>query len=45
MKTSIRHYRRHRFPPDIIQFTIRPYHRFSFRDIEDFLAVREIHVV
>ena len=40
MKISKGHYRRHRFPPTIIQYPVWLYHRFSlsFRDIEDLLA-------
>ena len=39
-------YKRHRFPPEIIQHTVWLYHRFnlSFRDIEDLLAERGITV-
>ncbi len=46
MKTSKRHYRRHRSLPEIIQFTMPLFRRFSlsFRDIEDLLAVRENQV-
>jgi putative transposase len=35
-------YRRHRFPPEIIQHAIWLYHRFtlSYRDVEELLAVR-----
>src|ERR1700726_2829881 len=35
-------YRRHRFPPEVIQHAIRLYHRFtlSYRDVEELLAVR-----
>ena len=35
-------YKRHRFPPEIIQHTVWLYHRFnlSHRDIEDLLAKR-----
>jgi len=37
-------YQRHRFPPDIIRYAVRLYHRFSlsFRDIEDLLGVKGI---
>ena len=39
-------YKRHRFPPEIIQHTVWLYHRFnlSHRDIEDLLAKRGITV-
>jgi putative transposase len=39
-------YKRHRFPPDIIQHTVWLYYRFSlsFRDVEDLLAERGITV-
>ena len=39
-------YKRHRFPPDIIQYAVWLYHRFnlSHRDIEDLLAERGIVV-
>ena len=39
-------YKRHRFPPEIIQHAVRLYHRFnlSARDIEDLLAERGISV-
>jgi putative transposase len=39
-------YKRHRFPPEIIQYTVWLYHRFnlSHRDIEDLLAQRGIRV-
>ena len=39
-------YRRHRFPPEIIQHAVWLYHRFnlSHRDIEDLLAKRRIAV-
>lgn len=37
-------YRRHRFPPEIIQLAVWLYFRFplSFRDVEDLLAERGI---
>jgi len=37
-------YRRHRFPPEIIQHAVWLYFRFplSFRDVEDLLAERGI---
>ena len=39
-------YKRHRFPPDIISYTVRLYYRFnlSHRVIEDLLAQRGITV-
>ena len=39
-------YKRHRFPPDIISYTVLFYYRFnlSHRDIEDLLAERGITV-
>ena len=39
-------YKRHRFPPETIQYTVWLYHRFnlSHRDIEDLLAKRRIAV-
>ena len=35
-------YRRHRFPPNIISYTVWLYHRFNLsnRDVEDLLAER-----
>ena len=44
MSTTL--YRRHRFPPSIIRYTVWLYFRFtlSFRDIEDLLAERGIDV-
>jgi len=46
MKTSQSIYKRHRFPPEIIQYAAWLYHRFnlSHRDIEDLLARRGITV-
>jgi len=46
MKKSIAMYKRHRFPPEIIQYAVWLYHRFnlSHRDIEDLLAERGITV-
>ena len=46
MKTSASLYKRHRFPPEIIQHAVWLYHRFnlSTRDIEDLLAERGIWV-
>ncbi len=39
-------YKRHRFPPEIIQYSVWLYHRFSlsYRDVEDLLAERGIAV-
>jgi putative transposase len=39
-------YKRHRFPPDVISYTVWLYYRFnlSYRDIEDLLAERGITV-
>ena len=39
-------YKRHRYPPDIIQFAVWLYYRFnlSHRDIEDLLAERGVKV-
>jgi putative transposase len=44
MNRSINPYKRHRFPPAIIQYAVWLYHRFnlSHRDIEDLLAERGI---
>ena len=46
MEISISLYKRHRFPPEIIQYAVWLYHRFnlSHRDIEDLLAERNIVV-
>ena len=46
MSRSTLLYKRHRFPPDIIQYAVWLYHRFnlSHRDIEDLLAERGIVV-
>ena len=46
MKSSKSIYKRHRFPPEIIQYAVWLYHRFnlSYRDIEDLLARRGITV-
>jgi putative transposase len=46
MNRSTNPYKRHRFPPDIIQYAVWLYHRFklSHRDIEDLLAERGIEV-
>ena len=39
-------YKRHRFPPDIISYTVWLYYRFNLsnRDVEDLLAERGIAV-
>ena len=46
MKRLASLYKRHRFPPQIVQHTVWLYHRFnlSHRDIEDLLAERGIAV-
>ncbi len=46
MKNSATLYKRHRFPAEVIQYTVWLYHRFnlSHRDIEDLLAEKEIDV-
>jgi putative transposase len=46
MKSRKGLYRRHRFPPEIIQHSVRLYYRFnlSHRDIEDLLARRGVLV-
>ncbi len=46
MKIITTLYKRHRFPPEIIQYAVWLYHRFnlSHRDIEDLLAERGIVV-
>jgi len=46
MNTRKARYRRHRFPPEIISYSVWAYHRFalSFRDVEDLLAERGIIV-
>lgn len=46
MKNSAALYKRYRFPPEIIQYTVWLYHRFnlSHRDIEDLLAEKGIVV-
>ena len=43
---QLKTYKRHRFPPEIIQYAVWVYHRFSLshRDIEDLLAQRAIEV-
>jgi putative transposase len=44
--TQSQMYKRHRFPPEIIQYAVWLYHRFNLnhRDIEDLLAQRGIEV-
>ena len=46
MKRPTKMYKRHRFPPEIMQYALWLYHRFSLshRDIEDLLADRGITV-
>lgn len=46
MNRSANTYKRHRFPPAIIQYAVWLYHRFnlSHRDIEDLLAERGIEI-
>ena len=46
MKTPRSLYKRHRFSPDIIQYAVWLYHRFSlsFRGVEDLLAERGVTV-
>jgi putative transposase len=46
MKSSKTMYKRHRFPPEIIQYAVWLYHRFalSHRDIEDLMSQRGIEV-
>ena len=46
MDTRASMYKRHRFPPEIIQHVVWPYHRFnlSSRDIEDLMAERVITI-
>lgn len=46
MKSTNSIYKRHRFPPEIIQYAVWLYHRFnlSHRDVEDLLAERDITV-
>ena len=46
MKSSATMYKRHRFPPEIIQHVVWLYHRFnlSARDVEDLMAERGIAV-
>jgi putative transposase len=46
MNRSVSIYKRHRFPPEIIQHVVWLYHRFnlSSRDIEDLMAERGISI-
>ena len=46
MKSDRSRYCGYRFAPEIISYAVWAYHRFclSFRDVEDFLAEREIIV-
>jgi putative transposase len=46
MNSSATLYKRHRFPPEIIQYAVWRYHRFNLsnRDIEDLLAEKGIDV-
>ena len=46
MKSTTVMYKRHRFPPEIIQYAVWLYHRFnlSHRDIEDLMSQRGIEV-
>jgi putative transposase len=46
MRKSTAFYKRHRFPPEIIQYAVWLYHRFSLsqRDIEDLMAERGVIV-
>ena len=46
MSRSASLYKRHRFPPETIQYAVWLYHRFnlSTRDIEDLLAERGVAV-
>ncbi len=46
MKSRSSLYKRHRFPPEIIQYVVWLYHRFnlSSRDIEDLMAERGIAI-
>jgi len=47
MKRPATMYKRHRFPPEIIQYVVWLYHRFnlSSRDIEDFMAGRSVTAI
>ena len=44
--TQSKMYKRHRFPPEIIQYAVWLYHRFnlSHRDVEDLMAERGVTV-
>jgi putative transposase len=44
--TQSKMYKRHRFPPEIIQYAVWLYHRFnlSHRDTEDLMELRWIDV-
>jgi len=46
MNSSKTMYKRHRFPPEIIQYAVWLYYKFnlSHRDVEDLLAERGITV-
>ena len=46
MKSSITIYKRHRFPPEIIQYALWLYYKFnlSHRDIDELLSERGIQV-
>ena len=46
MSTQLPFYRGYRFPPEIISYAVRLYHRFclSFRDVEELLAERGVSV-
>ncbi len=46
MKSTTVMYKRHRFPPEIIQYAVWLYHRFalSHRDIEDLMSQRGVEV-
>lgn len=46
MYDSSKMYQHHRFPPEIIQYAVWPYHRvnLSYRDVEDLTADRSIAV-
>jgi len=46
MKHPVTQYKRHRFPPEIIQYVVWLHYRFnlSHRDIEDLLARRGVLV-
>lgn len=42
--TQSKVYKRHRFPPEVIQYAVWLYHRFnlSHRDVEDLMAERGV---